>query len=174
MLCEKCHKSLATVRYAEVVDGKVKDLNLCADCLAAHQEEAGLGFEFSKPGAALSRREALARAAHGASGRLKESCKGCGQELAQVLESGEVGCSGCYETFAEQIGAMLEGLHVGSGHRGKAPQVDDARARVRTDLQTKRTLLRSAVGTENYEEAAHLRDEIRVLERELTVASRED
>ena len=61
----------------------------------------------------------------------------------------------------------MEGIHYGMRHRGKMPVLDDKRTMLRAGLQTKRTLLRSAVGRENYEEAISLRDEIRALEIEL-------
>jgi protein-arginine kinase activator protein McsA len=48
--------------------------------------------------------------------------------------------------------------------------MDDARARLRADLQTKRALLRSVLRAENYEEAARLRDEIQSLETGLNMA----
>ncbi len=51
-----------------------------------------------------------------------------------------------------------------------ARRLDDARAQVRAELQSKRTLLKTALSTENYEEAAILRDEIRVLESGLSTA----
>ena len=40
----------------------------------------------------------------------------------------------------------------------------------RADLQNKRSLLKAALGTENYEEAASLRDEIRELETGLSIS----
>ena len=49
MLCQKCHKNLASVRYAEVVDGKVNNLQLCQDCLSRQQDEVEIGFELSDP-----------------------------------------------------------------------------------------------------------------------------
>lgn len=170
MLCEKCHKNLATVRYAEVVDGRVKDLHLCPECLAQHQQKAGIGFELTKPAPVRLRKEGTARGMQ----LTRERCKSCGSGLRPVLESGKMGCGTCYETFTQQAESMLEGLHIGVRHRGKTPHVDDVRARVRTDLQTKRSLLRSALRTENYEEAAHLRDEIRVLETQLTPSEEEN
>ena len=47
---------------------------------------------------------------------------------------------------------------------------DDARARVRSELQSKRALLKTALNLENYEEAASLRDEIRSLETGLVAS----
>ena len=163
MLCQKCHKSTATVRYAEVVDGKVADLHLCADCLNKHQNQADKGFELSGPRAlpvVTSSRvvlEPLGRSEF-------QTCSVCETSLANVLKTGRVGCVTCYESFGTQMAAVLEGIHGAAIHRGKQPRMDDARERVRANLQTKRALLRSALGAENYEEAAGLRDDIRVLE----------
>jgi protein arginine kinase activator len=98
--------------------------------------------------------------------RLKapRTCRSCGSQLAKVLDSGKVGCSQCYKIFHEEIDPMLAALHGGTQHRGKTSRVRDVRAKLRTDLQTKRSLLRSALETENYEEAAALRDDIKQLE----------
>lgn len=171
MLCEKCQRNVATVRYAEVVDRKVKEVHLCSDCLAEHERSADVGFELTRPKGVPKRdvAQGLRRPESP-----EERCASCGQALASVLESGSMGCSICYETFAKDIESVLEGLHAGVRHRGKAPHVDDVRAHVWTDLQSKRSLLRSALRTENYEEAAHLRDEIRVLEAELNAAEKEN
>lgn len=167
MLCQKCHKNLATVRYAEVVDGKVRDLHLCPDCLTKQQETAGPGFELAGP-APASKPTARPRPERP---RLKSprTCKSCGAHLIKVLDSGRVGCGECYRVFSEDIEPMLAALHGNTTHRGKSMHVADAasgdvRARVRSDLQTKRSLLRSALETENYEDAAALRDDIRQLE----------
>jgi protein arginine kinase activator len=85
----------------------------------------------------------------------------------RVLDSGRVGCTECYTAFAAEIEPMLNALHGSTTHRGKVSRVGDVRTRLRADLQTKRALLRSALETENYEEAAALRDDIRQLEMRL-------
>ncbi len=99
-----------------------------------------------------------------------QKCKSCDTQLVKILDAGKVGCSTCYVTFARELEPLLSGLHGSTLHQGKAPHVDDMRARLREDLQNKRTVLRSAVQGENYEEAATLRDEIRQLETVLGAA----
>ena len=83
------------------------------------------------------------------------------------MTTGQVGCALCYEVFADTVISVLDGIHGTSRHHGKAPELTDARLRVGEELQAKRTLLRTALSTENYEEAAVLRDEIRALESAL-------
>lgn len=162
MLCQKCHKNLASVRYAEVVDGTVNDLHLCQDCLSKRQESGETGFELSEPAPFVSIGERSEDTTTMVSST--ETCSSCSTDLSSIVETGAVGCSVCYDTFPAQLESLLEGIHVAIPHRGKVPQVDDARARVRTDLQAKRALLKTALGLENYEEAATLRDQIHSLE----------
>jgi len=162
MLCQKCHKNLASVRYAEVVDGNVADLHLCQECLTKRQEDGETGFEFSDPQPFVGDRTTTQHPVLLESAT--ESCASCSTTLKQITDTGKVGCSICYESFPVQLESMLEGIQVALIHRGKVPQVDDARARVRSDLQSKRALLKTALSLENYEEAASLRDEIRSLE----------
>jgi len=167
MLCQKCHKNLASVRYAEVVDGQVKDLNLCQECLAVQQETARTGFELSDPPPFVRKKNVSPWTDAAAS---TESCKSCGTDLQSIIKFGHVGCSDCYAAFPAQMESLLEGIHFALNHHGKVPNLDDARARVRSDLQSKRALLKTALTMENYEEAAALRDEIRSLETGLVAA----
>ncbi len=162
MLCQKCHKNLATTRYAEVVDGKVTDLHLCAQCLARQQAATGTGFRLSGPAPQLHKPPAERVA--GEALRRQRACSTCGMRLSELLEEARVGCTACYETFGTEIESMLEGLHLAVHHKGRVPHLDDARSRLRAELQSKRALLRSVLRAEKYEEAALLRDEIRGLE----------
>lgn len=162
MLCQKCHKNAASVRYAEVVDGRVTDLHLCQECLSAHQNETKTGFKLSDP---VPLKKAVAARFAEREGGPKASCTACETQLETVLQTGKVGCSVCYESFTlEQLHPVLDDIHAGLKHRGKVPHLDDARANLRAMLQMKRGLLKTTLGMEKYEEAAALRDEIRKLE----------
>lgn len=162
MLCQKCHKNVATVRYAEVVDGRVVDQHLCSSCMAQHQKNAAKGFELTGPsvlGARVAKKRVLADLE-----RAQHTCPSCGTKLSTVFDDGEVGCNICFTAFREELEPILHSLHRDTRHKGRVAQIDDNRARLREDLTTKRALLRSVLKSENYEEAAALRDEIRNLE----------
>ena len=167
-MCQKCHKNPATVRYAEVVNGKVMDLHLCSECLAKHQENAASGFELAAPGA----KGQAARAEHGQT-RSRRACTACGTHLTTIVDTGRTGCSACYGTFQREIEPLLDGLHGANTHLGKSPKMDDVRVKLRATLQTKRALLRSAVLSEHFEDAAELRDNIRQIEAELGLSESE-
>jgi protein arginine kinase activator len=170
MLCQKCHKNLASVRYAEVVDGKVSEQQLCQDCLASRQQETAMGFELSgAPGLKKPQKEPVTQeSVH----TQEQACPSCGVLASHILETGRAGCPHCYDHFGSQVESILEGLHQALRHKGKMAKLDDTRARLRADLQTKRALLRSVLRAENYEEAARLRDEIRILENGLLASEK--
>lgn len=172
MLCQMCHKNLSTMRYAEVVNGKVSDVHLCAECLGKHQQDATTGFGLaagSVPAPSLRNAVALDTTVVP-----RRTCPSCGAELTEVLQKGRAGCTVCYDTFGDQLEKPLRDFHFALIHRGKVPRQTDSRARARADLQKRRALLRSSLKLENYEEAAVLRDEIKHLEESLGVVEAEE
>jgi protein arginine kinase activator len=160
MICERCHKRMATMRFTEVVNGRPSVRNICEVCLSELEGNANTGFELS--GAPQPKRIQAGEERKAVSGQ--KTCSACGMELRSALENGRVGCSQCFDTFADQLDPILRELHPSLRHRGKMAHLDDSRERLRADLQTKRALLRSALKLENYEEAAVLRDTIKNME----------
>ena len=166
MLCERCHKRLATQRYAEVVDGRTTAKSICKTCLDDLQNNACSGFELS--GAAPTpNREFFKRFSTDRMAR-HILCSGCGMDLVDALQNNTLGCSMCYSSFSEHIPSVLRALQPGLAHRGKIPVHESDREQLNVQLQSKRFLLRTALKTENYEEAARLRDEIHEMEGELS------
>ena len=160
MICKKCMKNVATVKFTEVVDGNAVQHHLCRDCFQTYQRNSeGFSVEVPKPRSKTQRRHPK-RPLPDATPR----CVSCGTSLSRIFESAEVGCASCYAAYGQEIESMLEALHRGLAHRGKSFKCDDARACLSMELQAKRLLLRSMLKAEKYEEAARLRDEIAQLE----------
>ncbi len=179
MQCQSCHKNIASVRYAEIVDGEVIEQHICQECIKNKQDPTNSGFEFAKP-SPFKRQEKYPISALGRSQaqRRAQTCQACSTDLNTITNNGKVGCSVCYESFPSSIDSMLEKLQANYPatnehltHTGKIPHLNDARARARADLQAKRTLLKSSLSAERYEEAATLRDEIKSLEQGLNTAN---
>jgi protein arginine kinase activator len=92
-------------------------------------------------------------------------CPECGITFEDFRTRGRFGCPKDYEVFRESLGPLLEKIHGSQKHTGRLPRgraaIDPASGdrllRLRRELQ-------AAVGNENYEEAARLRDEIRKAE----------
>lgn len=163
MLCQKCHKNLATERYTEVIDGQVKELQMCSACINEHQSADTSGFALF--GEAPAPRRAARRRKPSETLTVNVQCPSCGSESKSIQQEGMVGCAVCYDTFGDELENFVRERHTALIHRGKAPNRDDEREQLRVELQTKRALLRSALRAERYEEAAGLRDEIKDLEQ---------
>lgn len=162
MLCQKCHKRRATIRYAEVVDGRVTDQFWCKECLA-QQRSASEGFELSEVPPTRPSKASIHKVVSNVV-RAQRACPECDTRLQTVLETRQVGCASCYRHFGDELPALLQQIHDAQRHRGKSPQASDTRSQLRSELLARRALLRSMLKAENYEEAARLRDEIRELE----------
>jgi len=93
-----------------------------------------------------------------------EPCPVCGFTFNKFQQVGRLGCSECYRTFGDDIHRRLKGMHKGTIHVGRVPEgLLEAHARQQR-LDQLRDRLEQAIASENYEEAAGLRDEIQEIE----------
>ena len=180
MLCDRCNKKKATVFYRENAGGRIKALRLCGDCLEILEqtgeledvsaavagfvspffaaEEFGLSFPFPV------REDPSARAGGAAPIR---KCPACGATEEDLRRIGRVGCARCYTAFAEELAGVLAATHGRAEHTGRVTAGHRARAEKTARLAKLKKQLKEAVGAEQYEAAAGLRDQIRGLEAEL-------
>ncbi len=158
MLCDTCKTKGAVVFLTQMIQGDVKKINLCAACskkqgLHEPMEEAianlflGLGMVAEKEPAVPA-----------------IICGGCGFSQEDFKKRGRLGCSACYDAFAESLAPMLKNMHRDVVHKGKVPAkiaVAHSQAHEREELQA---ALEAAIKSERYEEAALYRDRIAALE----------
>lgn len=170
MLCQKCRKNQATVRYTEVVDGHVTEVHLCSACLEEVQNNPK-GFKYLNAGFGEETLRSITPPSKEEEKKVKakQICSVCGTQLSYILESNKVGCFSCYKNFGVEIESLLEKIQGGSKHIGKRPDYPDDDERIQTQilLDAKKALIRQAIKAEDYESAARLRDEIRDLEKTL-------
>jgi protein arginine kinase activator len=98
-------------------------------------------------------------------------CDVCGYQYQQLQEKGRLGCPGCYRAFREHLLPMLRRYHGGVHHLGKVPRSLGPRTALRREISQMKLLLEQAVAQESYEEAAKIRDEIRLKEKQIEVLS---
>ena len=160
MLCEKCGKNTATTHYKENINGTVKEMFLCSDCA----KELGMtsqffGFNSFFMPSARDTQAAL---------RATKRCE-CGTRLDEIIRSGFVGCEKCYETFKEELMRSVKKMHGATKHRGRLPdgtaqpeaKTEEEKLAAREKELKKK--LNDAIKSENFEEAARLRDAIKEL-----------
>ena len=166
MQCNFCDKK-ATVFLTQLVDGEMKKMCLCEECAEEKgvTDPAGfsLGDSLMEEGVPFGDGPVAVSADDG------EPCPVCGFTLKKFQQVGRLGCSECYQAFSDEISKRLKGMHKGTIHRGRVPEgLVEAHARQQR-LDKLQTKLDEAIASENYEEAASLRDEIE--EIETTVAA---
>lgn len=164
MLCQKCHKREANVHFTQILNGIKTESYLCSQCANQNDKftfspQLNLGdFLWGFPGVAES-------------GGLTETeqprevrCDFCGMSFDDFRKTGKVGCANCYRTFRENLNPILRRLHGNTEHKGKIPGKLTECIKTGNEIEKLKEELTAAIGREEYERAAELRDRIRKLE----------
>jgi len=160
MFCDVCKSKEATVFLTQIVEGKMQKVNLCEGCSKEKGVNDPTGFALADLLLGLGAAQEIDKNPAG------NRCPVCGFSQADFKKTGRLGCSACYDAFAEGLSGMLKNMHRGSVHTGKVPaklRVGRLRNKELSELQAS---LQKAVQEEQFEEAATLRDRIRKLEEE--------
>jgi protein arginine kinase activator len=89
------------------------------------------------------------------------ACRHCGFTQADFKKTGRLGCSECYNVFADGLDALLKGMHKGTQHKGKVPPAVRRVISQEAKLTKLEAALKAAIAKEDFETAATLRDEIK-------------
>jgi len=90
------------------------------------------------------------------------ACPECGMRFMEFRQQGRLGCPHDYEVFRSGLEALLERIHRATRHVGKVPRRGAGGAGEQAEVVDLRRRLRLAVESESYEEAARLRDILRL------------
>lgn len=160
MLCEKCGKNNATAHIRTVVNGVVKEKNLCGYC-AASEGYADIGHNSLGEMLASMFGDVIAAGSPSATRR----CPCCGAAFSDIAESGKVGCSECYKTFYDELLPYLKRVHGSTKHAGRIPNRAPLVARpAENSAEGLKIKLNELIRNEKFEEAAIIRDKIKELE----------
>ena len=169
MLCQQCAEE-ASFHLTELVDGKKREVHLCAACAR------GSGFNVDVE-LNVSGKEGVHASASGLMGLIESvvqfmvknqlgekagvivsaSCPICGLGFSDFRDTGRLGCPHDYEALAEGLTQLIQRNQGTTRHVGKVP----GRGPSGADRLRMRAKLRAAVDREDYEEAAKWRDELR-------------
>ena len=165
MLCDVCHKIEASVHLTEIINDKVMKLNLCEECAMKKSAEMEEHFGLGDLLAGLTEFGETVKPP--TKGAVKIKCSNCGLTYVDFKRRGRLGCSECYNAFQLKLAPLLKRIHGSEHHVGKVPKKAPKGVEAVSKLQGLRLKLRKAVETEEFEEAAKLRDEIRELEKKV-------
>lgn len=161
MRCEECNKNEASVLISFVVNGKNTEKHLCQECMDTLKSSFASGNIESLLSSILS-----TMSKPDTKEEEKLACSRCGLDYKIFQKTGKLGCAQCYHDFREQLKPMLLRIHGRSQHSGRVPY-ENAKERERQDaIDDLRKQMAAAISEENFEEAAIIRDQLKVLCKE--------
>jgi len=164
MLCDICKKAEATVHLTQIVEGKILKVDMCEACAKAKGVQDSAAFSLAELLAGFAP-EPTAEESQTEAPVLR--CPSCGMTQADFKKIGRFGCAQCWTTFQEGLSALLKAMHKGDHHVGKVPGKAAHTVVINEKIKQLSEELQKAIRNEQYEEAALLRDQIRMLEKKL-------
>jgi protein arginine kinase activator len=173
MNCESCQENLATVHLTEIIQKAKKETHLCETCARERGVTYSTAFSVKDFLGGLAKKAEPAEKPVVKQARRKEPdpepCGTCGITFAEFRQSGRLGCHRDYDHFDARLLPLLRKIHNDSvQHTGRVPSQIGARLERDAKVAELRAELEQAVGREDYECAAGLRDRIRAVEGEVT------
>lgn len=101
----------------------------------------------------------------------KPPCPKCGLAYDEIVKIGKVGCAECWDHFKEELDAVIKRVQGGNTHTGKVPkkwkeqQSKETKNQIPIPFRIKilEGLMEKTITEEKYEQAAKLRDTIKLL-----------
>lgn len=171
MLCQHCNQKEATTHIKKNINGKREEMHLCSECA----KELGVMDEFKMPamndlfgnsflgnflGAGVAAMNSLAGV---------DRCQTCGSSFNDIVKSGHIGCSDCYDRFEDKLEPSIRKIHGKTKHIGKYVSYEDTGEKAQqkpkeSELDSLKSQLSQAIKEQRFEDAAVLRDKINEIE----------
>lgn len=162
MLCEKCGKKPAVMKFHQTINNEKHTHHICEDC-AMEMMGSHLSFGGFDPFSAFSGFFQNVQ-----SSQPQETvCPTCGLSFRRFLDTGKFGCAHCYEAFENRLEPVFRKIHYATEYKGKRPE--DAHLHLKREVSEESPIsvleqqIRDAVAVEDYEKAAQLKRELDAL-----------
>ncbi len=164
MICDICKKNQADISVEQVVDKKVKHLFLCRECAKK------MGFEMFSENIDISITNLFNKySKYGTEKPPTEynhiACPYCGRKLSDLKDSKKIGCPNCFLYFKSEILTALKKVKTDIRYTGKVQSSENKEFALQLSIAELKQRLQRALETEEYEQAAMLRDELKALEK---------
>lgn len=177
MMCDECGVRPANIHLTTFVNGEKQERNLCATCMTKYKKQLP-SIDFSNLAGILGGflEKALSGNPVDQQDQFSAECPSCGMTYAEFKRKGMLGCMECYKSFREPLEELLVRVHGNAQHSGRVPGGVDSKVALRLNIDRLKQRLVKAIADEEYELAAELRDQIRLMNAQLekqTVAMEE-
>ena len=176
MLCQKCGNKTAVVHYTNIVNEQKTEVHLCQSCAKERESNILVGINDLMSdffGMKAKNNKQIIK------------CDFCGSTQNDISKKGKAGCENCYNVFSEYLVPIIKRVHGTDVHTGKKPEnragnktENSSGNKAEISLKNKKeddlknpvkileSQMKQAIADEDYEQAAHLRDEIKKLHQQ--------
>lgn len=181
MICQKCKVREATVTITKFINNMQITMHLCPEC--SKNFSPGLQKQISGVNNILMRMMGASDLIENDTDADTRICPVCGMTFAEFRKKGTIGCEKCYEVYRDRFESILKRLHgnykhVGLSYEGithetmQAEHLDmtvqkkeeNKEESIAVKISNLKKALDEAVAKEEYEEAAKIRDMIKIME----------
>ncbi|WP_020006462.1 UvrB/UvrC motif-containing protein [Salinicoccus albus] len=163
MKCESCNEREATIHISKGSGLGKTERFLCEQCANASFED-----EFSYPDDSFNIHQllkSLSQQQPKRQERKRQQCETCGSTIESIVHNGKFGCPDCYRTFDRQVPEIITRVQSHqTEHVGKVPKKSQSQIKVKRELEQLKGKLSALVESQEFEQAAVVRDEIKALE----------
>lgn len=163
MLCQNCHKRVASVHFSQKINNKKVDMYLCEQC-ANEKSQFGMSLPLNINDFFSGLIGFGTTAPYLTSAPQDLTCDKCGMSYSDFQKAGRLGCSRCYELFEDRLRPVIKRLHGNTEHTGKIPGKILNSVKASREVEKLKELLNKAIQAEEYEKAAEIRDKIKAIE----------
>lgn len=164
-LCEECGQREAMCIVGVAMGDQMTQRHLCHECMARMSMSIAAGNIGQLLGSIM------AAVGHGPAPKKpapelpkeNSTCHMCGTTLHGFIQTGRLGCAGCYRAFASHITPMLEKVNSSLEYRGRSPLNTEAAQRIRRQREELQARMEAAAAAEDFEQAARWRDALRAM-----------
>lgn len=142
MICQNCNEEEASVVITKLVGEQHSISHLCKDCANSLGGPSGVAISIQTLTSESSS---------------MENCKTCGKSFLDFRKSGLFGCSSCYTHFGEHLAKLFKRVQGVTKHVSESTDVPT------NNLVLLKAKLKEAVGNEDFEHAALIRDRLAAL-----------
>lgn len=169
MVCENCKAKQANITVTQVQNGQKMEHHYCEICASKFHpfqfevQDEPISLQqfitnwFGTPLKSSTRDEKQKSAS-------QVTCPHCKLSYLHFLKKGKVGCAMCYTAFRPYLPSILEKLQAGTSHISTTESEVDVNQQIEEQIQMLREQMKLAIEQERFEDAAKLRDEIKLLE----------
>ena len=165
MKCDICGNNKAVIHIQQIARNEEVNISICEKCarekgLTINNSELNINLKnliknFTELKKTVRERE------------LERECYFCNTTLEEIKKRGKAGCPECYKVFKKYITSFLKTNGGSAEHKGKYPFKINVLSQKKKKIDNLQLLLNKAVKDEDFEEAAYLRDKIKLMERQL-------